>query len=95
VAIAPTPPVNNTPATMDGIPAPMSSPVIILSTKIVEEVYTIEEEVPCLIVYDSTKSISEKLRYIREQGLGGIMFWEVAGDNGDLIDTIKKFKDTN
>ena len=87
-----TSPVTNTiiQAAILEIVAPQLSTII--STKLIAETFTVEEEVPCLIVYDSKRSIVEKLKYIKKLGLGGIMFWESAGDNGDLIDAIKEHK---
>ena len=39
--------------------------------------------------YDDPQSIAAKARYVREQGLGGIMFWELGGDNGELLQAIQ------
>jgi GH18 family chitinase len=41
------------------------------------------------VSYDDPQSISAKARYVREQGLGGIMFWELGGDNGELLQAIQ------
>jgi chitinase len=39
--------------------------------------------------YDDPQSIAAKAGYVREQGLGGIMFWELGGDNGELLQAIQ------
>ncbi|GAB3116676.1 glycoside hydrolase family 18 chitinase [Streptomyces calidiresistens] len=40
--------------------------------------------------YDTPQTIAGKMRYAKEQGLGGAMFWELSGDtsNGELITAI-------
>lgn len=40
------------------------------------------------ISYDDPDSIGLKVGYAREHGLGGVMFWELSCDNGDLLDAI-------
>lgn len=41
------------------------------------------------ITYDDAQSIGEKADYVREKGLGGIMFWELSQDRDDeLLDVI-------
>ncbi|HVE70847.1 MAG TPA: glycosyl hydrolase family 18 protein, partial [Thermoanaerobaculia bacterium] len=41
------------------------------------------------ITYDDVQSIAEKADYVRERGLGGIMAWELGGDDdGTLVRTI-------
>jgi chitinase len=42
------------------------------------------------VSYDDPQSIAAKARYVREQGLGGIMFWELGGDNGELLQAIQE-----
>lgn len=43
------------------------------------------------VTYDSKRSIYEKTKYIFEQDLGGIMFWELSLDTtGDLIKVISE-----
>ena len=37
------------------------------------------------ITYDDPQSVGEKIRYVREQGLGGVMIWELGGDDGSLM----------
>ena len=32
------------------------------------------------ILFDSPKSIEQKVKYVREQGLMGIVFWEIGQD---------------
>jgi chitinase len=40
------------------------------------------------ITYDDAESIGEKTDYVRSHGLGGIMIWELGGDDGTLVRTI-------
>jgi hexosaminidase len=40
------------------------------------------------ISYDDPESIAAKAAYVREQRFGGIMFWELGGDNGTLLRAI-------
>jgi chitinase len=41
------------------------------------------------ITYDDTASIAEKAAYVRARGLGGVMAWELGGDDaGTLVRTI-------
>lgn len=45
-----------------------------------------------MISYDDPQSIKEKCMFIQSKGIGGIMFWELAGDiksgtTGSLLDT--------
>ena len=35
--------------------------------------------------YDDPASIAAKARWVREQRLGGVMFWELGGDDGSLL----------
>jgi chitinase len=42
-----------------------------------------------VIVYDDPESLRLKARYIREHGLGGVMFWEYGNDpSGALLDAL-------
>jgi len=42
-----------------------------------------------VIVYDDPESLRLKARYVREQGLGGVMFWEYSNDSsGALLDAL-------
>lgn len=42
------------------------------------------------ITYDDAESIGIKADFAREQGLGGIMIWELSGDDGTLLPTIER-----
>jgi len=42
------------------------------------------------ITYDDSQSVELKARYSREQGLGGVMFWELGGDDGTLLRAIQR-----
>jgi chitinase len=44
-----------------------------------------EMESGVFISYEDAESIAWKVRYIREQGLGGAMFWELGLDGGMLL----------
>lgn len=40
------------------------------------------------ITYDDVESIREKAAYVRARGLGGVMAWELGGDDGSLVRAI-------
>ncbi len=40
------------------------------------------------ISFDDEKTAARKAKYVNDLGLGGIMAWELSGDNGDLINAI-------
>jgi chitinase len=40
------------------------------------------------VSYDDPQSIGEKVRYVREHSLGGVMIWELGGDDGTLMRAI-------
>jgi chitinase len=40
------------------------------------------------ITYDDAESVGEKAAYVRTRGLGGVMAWEIGGDDGTLIRTM-------
>jgi chitinase len=42
------------------------------------------------ITYDDSQSVELKARYAREQALGGIMFWELGGDDGTLLRAVRR-----
>ncbi len=42
------------------------------------------------ITYEDSQSLRAKMEYVRSQGLGGVMFWELSQDrDGELLDTIR------
>lgn len=43
-----------------------------------------DEQTATMVTYDDPESIRAKGAYIRNEGLGGGMFWELSGDTGDL-----------
>jgi chitinase len=46
------------------------------------------------ITYDDAESTQHKVDYVKDKGLGGIMFWEITGDrNETLLDVIKQLMD--
>jgi chitinase len=40
------------------------------------------------VSYDDPQSVGEKVRYVREHRLGGVMIWELGGDDGTLMRVI-------
>ena len=40
------------------------------------------------VSYDDPQSVREKVRYVREHGLGGVVIWELGGDDGSLMRAI-------
>ena len=40
------------------------------------------------VTYDDAESIGEKAAYVRSHGLGGVMAWEIGGDDGTLVRAI-------
>ena len=40
------------------------------------------------VSFDDPQSVGEKVRYLREHGLGGVFIWELGGDNGELMRAI-------
>jgi chitinase len=40
------------------------------------------------ISYDDPQSVREKVRYVREHGLGGVVIWELGADDGTLMRAI-------
>jgi len=44
------------------------------------------------VSYDDPQSVGEKVRYVRERGLGGVVIWELGGDDGSLMGAISAQK---
>ena len=42
------------------------------------------------ISYDDPESVERKAEYVRRRGLGGVMFWELGGDDGTLLRAIQR-----
>lgn len=40
------------------------------------------------VTYDDPHSVAEKVQYVREHGLGGVVIWELGGDDGSLMRAI-------
>jgi chitinase len=40
------------------------------------------------ITYDDAESVGEKANYVRSRRLGGVMIWELGGDDGSLVPVI-------
>lgn len=40
--------------------------------------------------YEDEESLAAKCRYVRDRGIAGVMFWELRGDDGRLLDVIQK-----
>jgi len=45
------------------------------------------------VSYDDPQSVAEKVRYVRERGLGGVVIWELGGDDGSLMRAISGRED--
>lgn len=55
--------------------------------------YMVNDAGEMVICYDNPESLKRKCRYVNDSGLGGIMYWDYAGDTdkGDLRKTISKY----
>jgi len=42
------------------------------------------------MTYENIESLKFKVNYVKNKKMGGIMFWQFNGDNGDLLNTISK-----
>ena len=42
------------------------------------------------VTYEDTISFAHKVRYVREKGLAGLMFWEYKQDDGTLVDFLHR-----
>lgn len=40
------------------------------------------------VSYDDPQSVAAKVRYVREHRLGGVVIWELGGDDGALMRAI-------
>jgi chitinase len=53
--------------------------------------YLYNAEKHIFVSYEDTESISAKCRYVLEQKLGGVMFWDYSGDpGGELLGAINR-----
>ncbi|NLH43109.1 MAG: glycoside hydrolase family 18 protein [Planctomycetes bacterium] len=51
--------------------------------------YLWNPEEATFISYENARSMAAKVRYLKEQGLGGVMFWEYSDDyQGELLDAL-------
>jgi len=50
--------------------------------------YLYKEATNQVVVYDDEESIAYKAKYVIDEGLAGMMFWEYSQDNGDLLKAI-------
>ncbi|PRX46355.1 glycoside hydrolase family 18 protein [Salegentibacter salegens] len=50
--------------------------------------YLWREDTGTFITYDDPESIKEKARFIKENDLGGAMFWQYHGDDGELLKSL-------
>ncbi len=49
--------------------------------------YLYSEQTKTFITYDDTESLEYKIDYMKEKGLGGVMYWETSGDKyNELLD---------
>jgi chitinase len=42
------------------------------------------------ISYDDSRSLGAKAAYVRHHHLGGVMIWELGGDDGTLLDELHR-----
>jgi len=42
------------------------------------------------ISYDDPESVRAKMRYVRDQKLGGVVIWEIGADDGRLMREIAR-----
>jgi len=52
--------------------------------------YVWREKDSLFMTYESPKSMQYKIDYVKNNKMGGIMFWQFNGDNGTLLDSIFK-----
>jgi chitinase len=52
--------------------------------------YIWNEQEKLFLTFENEKSLEFKIKYVQETNLGGIMFWQYNGDNGQLLSTINK-----
>jgi len=50
--------------------------------------YIWREKDSLFMTYDNPKSLELKIDYVKERKMGGIMFWQFNGDNGELLKTL-------
>lgn len=58
--------------------------------------YLYNAEKQWFVTFDDSQSITQKMKYIKENRLGGIMFWQLTDDrfSGGLLDLIDRLKHT-
>lgn len=54
--------------------------------------YYVDEEGRLVMTFENPESLKLKADYVKKNGLGGMMIWELGGDTGkqDLLKTVKK-----
>ena len=52
------------------------------------EPYIWNEKDSIYISYEDQRSLEIKLQFLKDKGMKGVMFWQLNGDNGDLMHTI-------
>lgn len=50
--------------------------------------YLWREDTGTFITYDDPESLQQKVSFIKEFDLGGVMFWQYHGDDGELLETL-------
>ena len=50
--------------------------------------YLWREDTGTFITYDDPESIKEKAQFIKNNELGGAMFWQYHGDDGELLESL-------
>jgi len=50
--------------------------------------YVWREKDSLFVTYENPKSLNFKIDFVKSKKMGGIMFWQFNGDNGELLNTI-------
>lgn len=56
--------------------------------EVAEAAYLWNADTGVFISYDSPRSVTAKANYVKEHGLGGMLSWQIDGDNGDLLNAM-------
>ncbi|APU68131.1 glycoside hydrolase family 18 protein [Christiangramia flava] len=61
---------------------------------VAQATYNYSPDEQLFMTYDDPKSLRQKVQYVKDNNLGGIMFWELSGDteNDTLLNTIELVK---
>ena len=42
--------------------------------------FSVNDETKELITYDNQQSVTEKAKFVKDHGLAGLFYWQIAGD---------------